>query len=434
MIRTTNHYFTKHTNTGKVDKLNLFLSDCLKVAQQYLDYLWNNRVDYKIKEENKFFDIKTDNLDISSMLSNVDIESKIPGFSSSISGRARKCILTQVCGIIGASCEKQRKRWFVYNQLCDDGIYSEKLLEKIHINTPIKPNIENMNFEFNSICCDYQESEVGSTFNGFVQLKSIGKDYGKITIPIKFHKLNKKYASWTMKNSFLVGKDFVNIRWDKQEPELKTEGITVGADQGMKTVITLSDRQITDKNKDGYNLDLVMDVIARKRKGSKAFRRASDHRTNIINWSINQLNFSNIKTIKLEEVINIGYKNPRSRKMAAWTNTIIRDKMIDRCILDGVHLVQQSSTYRSQRCSNCGLVHKNNRKGKLYFCSNCGFEEDADFNASLNHECNLPDIPAKLRSLKLNRRGFYWREDGFYDLDGQALTVPDSNQLKVILQ
>jgi hypothetical protein len=69
------------------------------------------------------------------------------------------------------------------------------------------------------------------------------------------------------------------------------------------------------------------------------------------------------------------------------------------------------------------LVRKSNRKGKIYICG-CGYSDDADYNASCNHEQNLPIIPVKLRKLNLNRKGFYWKESGFYDLTGVVLTVP----------
>jgi hypothetical protein len=53
----------------------------------------------------------------------------------------------------------------------------------------------------------------------------------------------------------------------------------------------------------------------------------------------------------------------------------------------------------------------------------CGLKIDADLNAAKNHELNLPNIPFELRRLNLNRKGFYWKPEGFYDLTGAALTV-----------
>jgi len=421
MIRTTNHTL-KFTNVNKLNNLSKFIDECSIVATTYLNYLWDNKICFIINDKTECFDIKNNILNIPSMLSNVEVEKYIENFNSILSGRVKKCILTQILGIIKASTEKQRKRLYMYEKQCNEGKFNQLLLNKINVNVPQKPNINNINFEFNSICVDNKITN--NHFNSFIQLKSLGKSFSKIKLPIKFHRNNKKYINWTMKNSFLIGKDFINIRWEKEEVIMKNEGITVGIDQGMKTVLTLSDKQVTKTNKDGYDLDKIITIMSRKRKGSKSFKKCQEHRKNYINWSINQLNFDNIKQVNFETIYNISYKNPTCRKLSSWTNTIIRDKLEDRCTLLGVQVQHQSPTYRSQRCSNCSLVRKSSRKGKVYLCPECGLEIDADYNASLNHEVALPDIPWKLRKLNLNRKGFYWKEDGFYDLNGVVLTVP----------
>ena len=50
----------------------------------------------------------------------------------------------------------------------------------------------------------------------------------------------------------------------------------------------------------------------------------------------------------------------------------------------GGHLELVSPKFTSTRCSSCLYNDKQNRKGKKFKCLNCGFEEDADRNASLN--------------------------------------------------
>jgi hypothetical protein len=72
------------------------------------------------------------------------------------------------------------------------------------------------------------------------------------------------------------------------------------------------------------------------------------------------------------------------------------------------------------------MVCKSHRKGKQYVCSYCGNIVDADFNAAKNHEAILPDIPKWLRNSKYNRKGFFWKSNGFYALDGSELRVPTS--------
>ena len=41
--------------------------------------------------------------------------------------------------------------------------------------------------------------------------------------------------------------------------------------------------------------------------------------------------------------------------------------------------------YTSQRCNQCGFISKSNRKGQSIFkCKECGYELNADLNASRN--------------------------------------------------
>jgi len=72
------------------------------------------------------------------------------------------------------------------------------------------------------------------------------------------------------------------------------------------------------------------------------------------------------------------------------------------------------------------LVRKSNRCGKLYKCKGCGTHLDADLNGAKNHALDLPDLPVSLRHLKLNRKGFFWKPDGLFNLDGSELRVPNS--------
>ena len=122
---------------------------------------------------------------------------------------------------------------------------------------------------------------------------------------------------------------------------------------------------------------------------------------------------------KKVSIIYTQYKT--NRKMSHWTNTLIRDKVESLCEELGVQVKHQSSTYRSQRCSECGMVRKGNRKGKTYTCKNCGLVIDSYYNASKNHEISLPEIPYGFRNLKLNRKGFFWLETGLFDLEGRSL-------------
>ena len=51
----------------------------------------------------------------------------------------------------------------------------------------------------------------------------------------------------------------------------------------------------------------------------------------------------------------------------------------------GIIISLTNAEYTSQQCSYCGYIHKNNRKTQEKFkCIHCGYEQNADLNASIN--------------------------------------------------
>lgn len=420
MIKTSKHT-TRFSNNKKLYDLKIFLNEYRRVAQLLVDYIWKNGYVWEKDGELSEFSVNKNLLEFPAFInSSIIKDAKVVTF---LSGRALKCCMTQVAGMIRSEVEKQRKRIWQFNKFKSKGISKRKLknlIKKIQQNIPTKPNCGNIKAELNSICSDFLKTN--GEFDGFIRLKSITKDKINIKIPIKFTrqslKLKNKDGSEMLK-SFLISEKFIDIRWKFNECLKKTRGSIIGADQGFKDVLTLSNRQVTPKTcPHGHSLESILKKMSTLRRGSKNFKKAESHRTNFINWSINQLNLKSVKQINLEKIWNIGYKSRSSRILSHWTNTAIRDKVHDYCAEHGVHVKEQSCTYRSQRCSGCGIVRKANRKGKIYNCKHCKLQIDADLNASLNLAIDLPEIPYTLRKSRNNLgNGFYWREDGYFSFE-----------------
>ena len=51
---------------------------------------------------------------------------------------------------------------------------------------------------------------------------------------------------------------------------------------------------------------------------------------------------------------------------------------------EGITLIKVNPAYTSQTCSRCGSIHKESRNGEKFLCVDCGYELNADFNASIN--------------------------------------------------
>ena len=74
-----------------------------------------------------------------------------------------------------------------------------------------------------------------------------------------------------------------------------------------------------------------------------------------------------------------------------WTYYDLQTKIEQKAKEVGIQVVYVNPAYTSQRCSKCGHIDKNNRPNQSTFkCTKCGFEENADFNASQN--LGIPNI------------------------------------------
>lgn len=408
MIRSSKHA-VKFANKRKKKTYARFLREYRRVAAVYLDYFWNNRVEYVIRGETRFFDIKTQMLDVPTMLA----KASLLVVETSLSARAQKCCVTQVLGILRGVTEQQKKRIYQYNETPH-----ELLFLKICKNKPTKPNIARLNPELNSICCGFFET-TADFFDGFFELKSIGIA-DKFRIPIKFHRQSNKYKGWKLLNSFLLLDNEICFRWEREAPKEKEIGAVVGADQGISDVLVMSDGQKT-----AGSLIQVMQEICRKRKGSDAVRRKYIQRDNSIRAELNRLDFSEIREVRLELLRNMRKNKRVGAFMSHWTYALIEKKMRDLAETEGFVLTLNDPAFRSQRCNACELVLRSNRNGKQYKCASCGYAADADLVGAINNEVDLPAVPDWLKRSGLSKkRGFYWTPQGFFDLEGVALTVP----------
>lgn len=430
LIRTAKHT-TKFSNKGKLEVLSAFLDEYNLAVQFYVDYFWSSKIEWALKDGSvKCLDISNNQFDLPNFISTVGNE---PTNTPNLSSRIFKSASNQALGIVSSIISKRNKLEFKLNVATAKGDLTRtaKLQEELDGFIVTKPtaNIKVANLDSNTVEFIEINKKTDSKFkefDGFLKIGSMIKTFGAIEIPVKFHRQikNLQKRGYTQKTSWFVSRTDVMSLWERTKVDKKQNGRKVGADQGIKTCLTLSDGQITTNCNHGHSIESIMRKISKCKKGSKGFERAQDHRTNYVNWSIKQLNLTDVNEIGYENVINIRKGKNSSRLMSAWTFTTIRTAVERRCEEEGVLLTEQGSIYRSQRCSSCGFVHKKNRNKKEFKCTSCGHHLDADLNGALNHEAELNSIPYALMSMKLNMIGFYWLESGLYDLHGEEITVP----------
>ena len=400
MIRSTN-ISTKFANMNKKNSLNSFIEEYQYVVKLFVDILWDiDKIRLLIPKD------QTDQIKDKTWLS----------------ARSIQAAAKQASGIVRGTKRKNNQRLFIYDKLNEEGQSkkAKKLKAIIDKNKESRPNIESICPELDSRFIKIEESKT-KEFDGWLSLSSLGNKM-KIKIPFKktkhFNVLNKR---GTLKNCIRLHKNQATLMFDIPENKRK-DGKTLGVDIGIKNVVSCSNGFQSVEDVHGWNLAKIQKKMSLKKKGSNGFKRCQNHRKNFTNWSINQINFDNVKTMNCENIKYMRKGVRTNRFMSHFVYSEIFGKLKRVCEDYGVQVKQISPTYSSQRCSECGWVRKSNRNGKQFKCKSCGFSCDADLNASRNIALELPAISRQHRLRQENREGFYW------NALGQEPIVPDAQK------
>jgi transposase len=367
------------------------------------------------------FSIKKNKLDCPSLLPNDFLKQ----FDSWLSARMKQCVGKQACSMVKAAVKKRSKQLYKLRELQKEHNNTKHLQRRIDVQPLVKPDARRANAELDSRFIDFKENS--QHFDFFTRLKQVGNKLS-FNLPIKHTKVSRRWlGKGELKQTARLSDSQLFLIFNIPKPPKKKDGKKIGCDQGYLTVASLSDGQVTKADKAGYNLEIMQEKLSRKKKGSKSFKKVQEHRKNYINWSINQLNLSDISELRCEKIKYLRRGVKSSRIMTHWTYTLIKKKFVSLSDLEGCQVTEVPNEFRSQRCNRCGWVRKANRKGKTFECDVCGFTADADLNAASNLELDLFEIPWWVRSKKINMKGFYWNSDGLFSESWESI-VPGTKE------
>ena len=240
--------------------------------------------------------------------------------------------------------------------------------------------------------------KVATLDNRFVKIeefKGAGFDLGlsfasgmpKITIPInQTAHMNRFWGhGWQVGSTIRLGMNkrgvWIELIFEKQRPELQTEGKVIGIDRGFRKAFVTSDGQEIGAE--------LRDQIRRKGKRSKT---SYYHIRTELFRCLKGLKLEGVKMIVLEDLryLKHGKRGTFSRQvnrlLSFWSLTRAVDWLRCRCEEKGVRISFVSPYKTSQRCHRCGKIDSRNRKGERFRCVSCGHEDDADHNAAKNLE------------------------------------------------
>jgi transposase len=411
VIRSSKHSL-KFCNEQKLLDINLLVDEYRSLLQKIIDHIWLNGY--------RDFSVEKNNLSCPSFIDSTCLKQ----FKTVLTERLKQCAGKQALAMISAATEKRRKQLWQLKKLQKNKESHKYLQRKISLFPLVKPNASGANIELDPRFIDFDFTDQ-KEFLCFIRITSFQK--GKIIkLPVKYSPVFEKWnTTGKLKKSIRLSKSNVHLIFEAETPAKRTIGNIVGCDQGIKDIITFSDKQTVPLYQGRFSLSDVQNRLSRKQKGSKAFIETQEFRKNMINWSINQLNFGNIIELRVERLHQVRNKKRSSRFLSHWTYTLINDKLIRVSEEKGFLFREVLNEFRSQRCCLCGWVRKANRKGKTFCCNKCGNMLDADLNAASNLKLDLYEIPFWVRLKKINRKGFYWKTDGIYS-ESQEPIVPDT--------
>jgi len=209
----------------------------------------------------------------------------------------------------------------------------------------------------------------------------------KITIPINRTAHMNRFLGqeWRTGSTIRLGMDergvWVELIFEKERPELRTEGEVIGIDRGFRKAFVTSDGQ-----------EIGAELRGQIRGKDKRSKRAYRHVKTELFRHLKRLKLEGIKTIMLEDLryIKRGKRGTFSRQvnrlLSFWSLTRAVNWLRCRCEELGVRIKFVSPYKTSQRCHSCGKIDSKNRKGERFRCVSCGHEDDADHNAAKNLE------------------------------------------------
>lgn len=379
MIKTSKHNIHNITNQVKLDLLDHMFNVYKKDLIAYLNYIIDGVLPLKKQLSSK--ELITENI---------------------LHSRYKQLIYKHASEIIRSQTKKANKNRYnkykyIYSYMIKnhpDSSFTKIKFKDLNLKDIIKtnyftiPNINNISINLDERFFDIKSS---NHFDNYIKIilpffNQNGTRALKINIPLKHHKHSNslKYKGYYLKNNIQIKKVngcyYINLVWEKQEPQKRTLGSFLGLDMGYKKLITTSNGGII-----GDDMLSLYENISNKKQGSKNFKQLLIHRDNMINYHINNMELVGVKTIVIEDLNNIKYKKKYfNNKIQRWSYKKTIDKLERICMEKGINLVKVSPAYTSQTCSSCGYIDKTSRNGEKYKCVSCGYEIDADVNASIN--------------------------------------------------
>lgn len=226
---------------------------------------------------------------------------------------------------------------------------------------------------------------------------------GRIIVPMlmgAYAKLNERRIKGQADLIYIKGEFYLCIVVDVPEESPITPEGYLGVDLGIVNIATTSDGlkysgEGCDKTRTKYSrlkagLQSTRTKSAKRRLKiisgrERRFKTSTNHR---ISKEIVRSAKGTKRAIVLEDLTHIRsrttVRHEQRERHSKWAFDQLRKFIEYKAKIAGVLVELIDGRNTSRQCSECGYVDKNNRRGQVFKCLTCGYEENADLNAAKN--------------------------------------------------
>lgn len=214
--------------------------------------------------------------------------------------------------------------------------------------------------------------------------------------------------------SHKAGRYYISVLVDMQNTDnVQYNNFGIGIDLGLKNLAICSDGSVFQSINKTFNVRKVEKILKReqrklsrkvmsikkgkstqknfvkqKLKVQKLYQRLTNIRTDYLNKTIHSIVKTKPSFIVIEDLNVHGMMKNRylSKAVAQQKFFEFKTKLISKCKEYNIELRVVDRWYPSSKlCHNCGHIKKDLKlSDRTYICSECGYVEDRDVNASLN--------------------------------------------------
>lgn len=231
-------------------------------------------------------------------------------------------------------------------------------------------------------------SFAANSFDCWARLSTLVK--GKpIWVPLR---KTRVFNNWATKGKLIAGGTlferggqlYLRVSFDIPTPETH-DGPALGIDRGVNNVLATSEGELI-----GTSLDRHIDRIKRTVPKSRGRQRALIARTQYVNECLKALPFTAFAVFVIESLKRIKFgkrgklSRQANRRFSHWTVGCMGERLKQLCQDNCVALAEVPPAYTSQHCPACSHVEKGNRRGAVFRCRLCGYEQHADLVGARN--------------------------------------------------